>query len=60
MPILGRHYLQWLEHRPRSQISWVKSQLGHFLPVLPWAPGLIAWGLSLSLCCVSPVILPSR
>lgn len=59
-PILGRRYLRWLEHRLLSEISWVKCQRQNFLAVLPWAPGLIALGLSLSLCCVSLVRLPKR
>lgn len=59
-PILGRCYLQWLEHRLLSQISWVKCQQQHFFAMFPWAPGLIALGLSLSLCCVGLERLPNR
>ena len=59
-PILGRSYLQWLEHRLLSQISWVKCQQQHFFAMFPWAPGLIALGLSLSLCCVGLERLPNR
>ena len=58
--ISGRRYLHWLEHRLLSQISWVKCQQLHFFAMFPWAPDLIALGLSLSLCCVGLERLPNR